>query len=256
MPGLFTTIGPWTLQTFTLLLAIAILASAAIGIQRALLASRETRPLLRAALTADVYLGALVGGVILARLGHVLLSWDYFGNNLSEIFRLELGGLNWHGAVLGGVVGLYAAARLRRADPAPLLDALTPGLPLIGLAGWWGCMAAACGYGLELPTLADYPPLVAGENPDIFGIVAPRYNTQLFGLLLSAGGLLLAGLLLWRGWLRRRRFWLVLVLLSAGMFVIGFYRGDAVSMVIGLRLDQWFDLGLLAPGLWRLVKGS
>jgi phosphatidylglycerol:prolipoprotein diacylglycerol transferase len=256
MPSLYTTIGPWTLQTFTLLLAIAILASAVIGLHRARLADGETRSLLRAAAAADVYLGALIGAVILARLGHVLLSWDYFGNNLGEVFHLELGGLNWHGAALGGVIGLKLAARLRRMNADSLLDTLTPGLPLIGLAGWLGCMAAACGYGQEVPTLADYPPLVAGESPDIFGIVAPRYNTQFFGLLLSAGGLLLAGLLLWRGWLLRRRFWLVLVLLSAGMFVIGFYRGDAVATLIGLRLDQWFDLGLLALGVWRLVKGG
>ncbi|HEX2905424.1 MAG TPA: prolipoprotein diacylglyceryl transferase family protein, partial [Phototrophicaceae bacterium] len=239
MPTLYTTIGPWTLQTFTLFVAVAVVASAVIGIYRSRLAQSGFQSFPRPGAAADVYLGALFGGVLLARLGHVLLSWDYFGNNLNEVFTIELGGLNWHGAVLGAVIGLSLAARLRRVDARTLLDAIMLALPLIGLAGWWGCLASACGYGLEVPTLADYPPLVASANPDIFGIVAPRFNTQVFGLLLSAVMLALALLLLWRGWLRCRRFWLVLALLSAGMFVIGFYRGDAVSIVAGLRLDQW-----------------
>lgn len=253
MPTLYTTIGPWTLQTFTLLVAAAILASAVIGIYRA----RETadvRTLPRTGAAADAYLGALIGGVVLARLGHVLLSWDYFGSNLDEIVHIELGGLNWHGAVLGGLVGLHLASRLRRVEARHLLDALTLGLPLIGLAGWWGCMASACGHGIEVATLYEYPAFAVAENPDIFGIVAPRYHTQLFGLLLSMTMLGLAVLLVGCGWLRRRRFWLILALLSAGMFVIGFYRGDAVTMVAGLRLDQVFDLGLLAVGGWKMIK--
>lgn len=254
MPTLYTTIGPWTLQTFTLFIAAAVFTSAVIGIYRTRLVSGGTFSRLGAA--ADTYLAALVGGVILARLGHVLLSWDYFGSNLGEAFHIELGGLNWHGAVLGGVIGLYMMARLRRMDARNLLDALTLGLPLIGLAGWWGCMASACGYGLEVPALYDHPAFTVSESPDIFGIVAPRYNTQLFGLLLALVLLALASLMIWRGWLPYRRFWLVLALLSAGMFVIGFYRGDAVTMVAGLRLDQVFDLGLLVIGGWRLVKGG
>lgn len=253
MPTLYTTIGPWTLQTFTLFIALALVVSAAVGVYRARMAT-GARNLPRAAAAADTYLGALLGGVVLARLGHVLLSWDYFGSNVGEAFQLELGGLNWHGAVLGGLIGLHLAARLRHIEARHLLDALTLGLPLIGLAGWWGCLASACGYGLEVPTLYGHPAVAVTESPDIFGIVAPRYNTQLFGLLLSLLMLALAALLIWRGWLRGRRFWLVLALLSGGMFVIGFYRGDAVSLVAGLRLDQVFDLGLLAVGVWRLVK--
>ncbi len=253
MPTLYTTIGPWTLQTFTLLIALAVVVSAIIGIHRARVTTGG-RSLPRAAAAADAYLGALIGGVVLARLGHVLLSWDYFGSNFGEAFHLELGGLNWHGAVLGGLLGLHLAARLRHIEARHLLDAFTLGLPLIGLAGWWGCLASACGYGVEVPTLYDHPAVAVTESQDIFGIVAPRYNTQLFGVLVSLALLALAAVLLWRGWLPRRRFWLVLALLSAGMFVIGFYRGDAVTLVAGLRLDQVFDAGLLVIGCWKLIK--
>jgi phosphatidylglycerol:prolipoprotein diacylglycerol transferase len=257
MPTLYTTIGPWTFPTFSLFLSIAALIGAGIALRRA------ARP----GAAADAYLGALVGAVVCARISHVILSWNYFRDFPHEAFTISLGGLGWHGAVLGGIAGLWATIRLRNwllshfgfapADPyqfANLLDALTPALPLLGLAGWWGCMAALCGYGLEVDNLSNYPFYAVSESADVYGIVAPRYHTQVFGLLLSAAVLLFAMLLFWRGWLRYRRFWFTLALLSAGMFVIGFYRADAVLMIGNLRGDQIFDVGMVALAVYKLIR--
>lgn len=248
MPTLYTTIGPWTFPTFNLVLTLAILVSAGLGLRRL------TRP----GAVADVYLAALVGGVVGARLFHVLLDWDYFAANLSEAFVLSLGGLDWHGAVLGGLAGLYSGgwvhmqfAARRGLSPtrayrfADLLDTLTPALPLISLAAWWGCLAASCSYGAQVDNLSSYPALAVSETADVYGIAAPRYNTQLFGMLLSLAVLLWVGLLFWRGWLRQRRFWLTLALLSAGLFVIGFFRGDYATTIVTLRSDQVLDVMLL-----------
>jgi len=263
MPTLYTTIGPWTFPTFTLFLTLAVLVSAGIVLRRA------ARP----DWVADVYLGALVGAVLGARLFHVLLNWDYFRANLNEAFVVSLGGLDWHGAILGGLVGLYLAMRVRQWITArrggfqtlpytypDLLDFLTPALPLLSLAAWWGCLAASCAYGLEVDNLSNYPALMVAETADVYGIVAPRYNTQVFGLIVSIVVLLVVGILFWRGRLQtpppnplpvhgegeqRWRFWLTLALLSVGMFVIGFYRGDYVLRVAGLRGDQVLDVALV-----------
>jgi phosphatidylglycerol---prolipoprotein diacylglyceryl transferase len=243
MPNLYTTIGPWTFPTFSLFLTLAVLVSAGIGLRRN--AHRG--------MVADVYLGALAGAVVGARLFHVLLNWDYFAENLNESTMISLGGLDWHGAVFGGVVGLYIAHRLRigkfsglsPTNPytyAELLDSLTLALPIIGLAGWWGCLAASCGYGSEVDNLSNYPAFTVSETADVYGIVVPRYNTQVFGLIVCAIVLLLVVILLWRGWLRYRRFWLVLALLSAGTFVIGFFRGDHSLYIANFRVDQVLDV--------------
>lgn len=245
MPTLYTTIGPWTFPTFTLFLTLSVIVSVGIGLQRA------ARP----GWIADVYLGALIGAVAGARLFHVLLNWDYFGENLNEATLVGLGGLDWHGAVIGGLAGLWAAQRARRWIGirttgfeslsyrfAELLDTLTPALPLISLAAWWGCLAASCGYGMEVENLSYYPAFAVSETADVYGIVAPRYNTQVFGLVLSSAVLVGVGIIFWRGWLRYRRFWIVLALLSAGMFVLGFYRGDHALMVAEIRADQVLDV--------------
>jgi prolipoprotein diacylglyceryltransferase len=124
------------------------------------------------------------------------------------------------------------------------------------LGGWVGCLAAGCGYGKEVDTLANYPRWMTSELVDVFGIVAPRYNTPYFGIILCLIGCLLVFIITL--WSRRspvaslagRRFWWILAFLSVGMFVIGFYRADHSYMVYGLRADQILDVIM---GLWSLV---
>jgi phosphatidylglycerol:prolipoprotein diacylglycerol transferase len=228
------TIGPWTVQTYTVVLALAIGASVTFAVLRA---GR------RAGALVDVGLGALAGGLMLARLEHVLLNWNYFAYAVNEAFQLNAGGLDWHGAVIGGLIGGAMVAHWRRVDAREVLEAMTLGLPLIALAGWYGCWAAHCAYGVEVDTLAHFPSWTVSESADIYGIAAPRYNTQIFGQWLTTALLVVAAILLGR---HSAGFWLVLGLFSAGMFVIGFFRGDYAPTLYGLRLDQWLDALVLA----------
>ncbi|MDL1902993.1 hypothetical protein FBR02_19770 [Anaerolineae bacterium CFX9] len=50
-----------------------------------------------------------------------------------------------------------------------------------------------------------------------------------------------------------RRFWLALALFSAGMFIIGFWRGDSLPILYGLRLDQWLDGLLLSMAFTGII---
>ncbi len=193
----------------------------------------------------DAALATCGGGLAGARIAHVLLNWSYFAENLGEALRLNAGGLDWHGAVIGGLAGLALAAGWRKLDIRALLEALAPALALLAFAGWLGCWAAACGYGAEVDTLANFPALAAAETRDVYGIVAPRYNTQVFGMALALALLGVWGVLRWRGWLAGRRFWLLLAVLSAGMFGIGFWRGDYAPMVAGIRADQFLDVSFV-----------
>ncbi|PJF23707.1 MAG: hypothetical protein CUN53_21525, partial [Phototrophicales bacterium] len=62
----------------------------------------------------DGALIALIGAALLGRAGHVLLNWDYFTLHPDEAHRLDLGGIDWHFAVIGALIGLWVGARLRR----------------------------------------------------------------------------------------------------------------------------------------------
>ncbi len=241
-----TSIGPLQLQTFSLALALAILLSAAVALRQ-----RPGRP----GAVIDVCLLALATGLLAARSGHILLHAAHFAALPSDILRLESGGLEWHSALAGALGGLWLGARWRRVDRRALLDALAPALPLLTLGAWRGCAAAGCAYGREVDTLANHSALLVAELPDIYAIHAPRYNTPLLGLLLALAALLLTGLLFRRAWLRGRRFWLTLLLLAAGVFLIGFLRADSLPLWAGLRSDQWLDLAVMLACAWPLWRG-
>lgn len=247
MPSLYTTIGPWTLQTFTWLVGLAALLSL-------MLARRQSR----GAAGIDLLLAVLVGAVIGARALHVALHWDTFQMALGEAANLAAGGLSWHGAVIGGLTGLALARRIERRNGAALsfsaaLDALALALPLIGLGSWTGCIAAGCGWGQEVDTLANTPAWLVWESIDVYGIPAPRLSTQRFGIVLCSVVLLILVVLFWRRIGVGRRFWIGLALLSLGMFVIGFFRADPVASIAGLRADQVLDGVFLALAAWQTI---
>lgn len=238
MPPPFVIVFDQRTPTYTVLVSTAILLALVIGL-RGLRHRRYPGPVL------DVLLAGLGGGLLLARLEHVLLHWGYFRDHESAILNVQAGGLGWHGAVIGALLGLWMAARLRRIEAGHLLALMAPALPLLAFFAWWGCGANHCAYGAEVPTLAAHPDWLVWEAPDIFNLSAPRYRTQQLGMLLAASLLMLWWPLARRDAFRMepaRRLWLLLLLLSAGMFGLGFLRGDEVLAAGGLRGDQWLDL--------------
>jgi phosphatidylglycerol---prolipoprotein diacylglyceryl transferase len=198
------------------------------------------------AATIDVFLSGLVGGVLLGRLVHVVLQWQYFVDHTSEIRKIyEEGGLNWHGIVIGALFAMILMAKIRKIEMQPLLNALALLLPLLALIGWWACGTIGCAYGLPVERMAAYPAGITWAQPDIFGITEPRFATQLFGVVWSMVLFILVVLLHRKHWLSNTRLWLILLLLSIGNFAISFWRGDFSVMLYGLRSEQWLDIGLM-----------
>lgn len=240
-------IGPITLRTYTLLLDLALLAG--LGA----LAWRGWRIEDSPARWLDAGLSALILGLVAGRLGHVAIHWAYFTHHREEIAHFWLGGLDWHAAIGGGLLGLGIYCFVRRLSFRLLTDTLALPLALGVALVWAGCLLHGCGYGAEVRSLADYASPIVAEWPDLYGIVVPRFTSQLYGVLFGVALLLPAWLM---GLFVRRvglRLWVVLVLLAAGMFAIGYTRGDVVPIVGGLRLDQVLDLAVIALGVVGLV---
>jgi phosphatidylglycerol:prolipoprotein diacylglycerol transferase len=237
-------IGPITIRTYSLLLDVAVL----IGL--AALAWRAWQLDQKPAYWLDAGLGALVVGLVAARVGHVAIHWAYFSEHPGEIWEIWRGGLDWHSAILGGLGGLAGVCRLRKLGFWQVSDALAWGLPIGVILTYSGCLMTSCGHGREVRSLADYPTPLVAELPDLYGITAPRFSSQLYGIALGVALLSVVALL--RRW--PARLWAALALLGLGAFGIGFTRGDAVPMVGSLRLDQIFDLVIavtsIAVAVW------
>jgi prolipoprotein diacylglyceryltransferase len=199
----------------------------------------------------DALLLSLAAGLLAARLGHVLIYWPYFRDNLGEALRLDAGGLDGRLGFVGAFFGLAACLAWRRQTIPALWDRLAWGALLLALAGWWGCWSNFCAYGQEVANMAAYPPWLTWESEDIYGIRAPRFAVQGLALLgLLAWGLIL-GLLAQRGWHAGLRLWWTLAAACALSLGLGFLRGETEALrLAGLRADQWLDL---AVGTWALA---
>ncbi len=215
-------------------------------------ARRRAAPVMQA---LDVALVALAIGVIGARAGYVAINWNYFANHFDQAIQWWYGGLLWHTGLMSGLVAAVIYARYKHWPARDMLDLFAPGLALGCSLGWLACYTAHCAYGI--PVWPGQPVwFLAADLPDAYGLYEPRVAVQLPGAGWSA---LVAGCLLLivrhpsfvirhLSFRPGARFALFVCLYSAGMFALGFLRGDEMIMAGGLRLDQWVDIALAIAG--------
>jgi phosphatidylglycerol:prolipoprotein diacylglycerol transferase len=81
---------------------------------------------------------AIIGGILGARLLHVVVNWSYYAKNPSYIFAYRQGGLAIQGAAIGGVIALIIFAKVRKVSFWAFADALVPALAIAQAIGRWG----------------------------------------------------------------------------------------------------------------------
>ena len=59
----------------------------------------------------DLVLITSIIGIICARIFYVLVNWDRYRNNLSEIYKIWGGGLAIYGGIIGGIITIYLFCR-------------------------------------------------------------------------------------------------------------------------------------------------
>lgn len=77
-------------------------------------------------------------GIIGARLYFVAFSWDYYSNNLSEIYKVWEGGLAIHGGLIFGIATIIIYCKKYKISPWRILDIVAPCLLLSQAIGRWG----------------------------------------------------------------------------------------------------------------------
>ena len=86
----------------------------------------------------DVLLGAILAGVIGARIYYVAFSWDMYKNNPMDIFKIWNGGIGIYGGVIAAVLCGYFLCRWRKVRFLSMLDLCSAGLILAQAIGRWG----------------------------------------------------------------------------------------------------------------------
>jgi phosphatidylglycerol:prolipoprotein diacylglycerol transferase len=202
-------------------------------------------------------LGAVAGGLLGARLFHVLDHLPYYLAHPWEAPAIWQGGIAVYGAFLGGLAGGILVARRRRLPVWTLLDVAAPAM-LVGQAiGRLGCLCNGDAWGA--PCSCPWCLCVTYTHPnallphDLLGV--PTYPYPLYEI--GAGLVLLVGL-----WLARDRLprpgatFLVAALGYAGIrFGLSFFRQETV-LLWGLQEAQLIALATAlaaAALLFRLL---
>lgn len=257
-------IGRLTITSFGVMMALAFLA--AYQVSRLEFDRMGKDP----ELAADLLLGALLGGIVGAKLYYVFLNWDLTVQNpLGMLFSRA--GLVWYGGLIGGTIGVIVMIRRRGERILPVGDALAPAVALGYAIGRIGCFLVGDDYGRPTDSWVGVafpdgaPPSTAGNLREGFGVAIPDsipdaavlevHPTQLYEVGLS----LLIFAVLWR--LRGERpvgriFALWLVLAGFERFAVEFFRAKDDRFFGALTLAQMFSLALVGLGFWLMNRDA
>ncbi|WP_088961171.1 prolipoprotein diacylglyceryl transferase [Micromonospora purpureochromogenes] len=201
----------------------------------------------------DIAVWAVPAGIVGARIYHVITSPEkYFGTggDWLKVFYIHEGGLGIWGAVAGGAVGAWIAARQLGIPFAVVADALAPGLPLaqaVGRFGNWFNNELYGGrttlpWGLEIHRMDPANPGQAQRDPAGQAVLEPGlyHPTFLYEALWNVGVAALVFALDRRFKLGKgRAFALYVMGYTAGRFWIELMRTDEANQILGVRLNVW-----------------
>ncbi|GIM86112.1 prolipoprotein diacylglyceryl transferase [Salinispora arenicola] len=257
-------VGPFPIRAYALCILVGIAVACWVTERR--LRQRGVAP----GAVLDIAVWAVPAGIVGARIYHVVTSPErYFGTGGEPLKALYVweGGLGIWGAVAGGAVGAWFAARQLGIPFAVVADALAPGLPLaqaVGRLGNWFNNELYGGpttlpWGLEIHRMdpdtgralrddAGQPILEQGLYHPTFAYEA-LWNLGVAALVLLLDRRLKLG--------RGRAFALYVMGYTAGRFWIELMRTDEANTILGVRLNVWTAgvvfLGALVYFLW--VRG-
>jgi len=237
-------IGHFPVHWFSLLVASAITVAVIITV-------RVARK--KGIAAEDIYRGipwAVLGGLVGARLLHVVDHWEHFLANPAQI----LGGMGLavYGALIGGALASIMYARVRRIPVGRAADSVAPGL-LVGLMiGRVGCIINGDVWG----SVTDLPWAFVYTHPDAMLPRAllgePTHPYPLYEIIWNAAVLLV----MWQLGPRLKRDWMVFLgyaaLYSLGRFILMFARDQRVWFW-GLQQTQIVALLVLVIALATVI---
>lgn len=247
-------LGPLMLRWYSLFFGLAIVAGVWLGVREAARKGFNVEQI------QSLAMWSVAGGLVGARLFHVVDRWDVYAADPLRILNVWEGGLAVYGGLIGGFLTGLAYA-LRAGLPAwKLADAAAPGMLLGQTVGRLACIPNGDAYGAPatgLPWAFIYTNPMAMLPPEWLGVPLHPYpvyellfDAALLGVLWRLRGVLKADGLL---------FLVYVVGYGTGRFLLTYYRVEAVWFW-GLQEAQVIALLLVVAALpllaWRLLVAS
>ncbi len=226
-------LGPVPLHMYGLMLAIGVLVAVRISEVRWVRRGHPSKEF------SDLVVWIVVGGVIGARLYHVITDYQLFTDDWLKAFKIWEGGLGIWGAVIGGALVIIFLGRHRHLDLGDLVDSIAPGLVIAQGIGRWGNWFNQELFGAPstLPWAVEIDPLKRPHEYVQFATFQPTFLYE--SLYCLALGLAL----IWVDQHFRLKKFQIFVLYcmgyTAARFVFEEMRIDPAHTIGPLRLNAW-----------------
>ncbi len=245
--------GPFMLSWFNLFFALAIFAGAWLGLREARRRGLDVEKV------QSLILWAVLGGLVGARLFHVVDRWGLYADDPLRALYVWEGGLAVYGGLIGGVLTGFVYAWRSGLPAWRVADAAAPGLILGQALGRLACIPNGDAYGAptDVPWAFIYTNPMTMVPDNLLGV--PLHPYPAYELLFD---LAVLGLL----WRLRDVFkadgllFLTYVgVYAVGRFLLTFFRMEQVWF-FGLQEAQVVALAVLVVALpllsWRLQAGQ
>lgn len=243
-PDLFS-IGPLTLHTYGLFVALGFIAGILIAIKLGKSAGINSNSIM------DMGFVIILSGLIGSRLVYIIIDLPNYISNPLNIFKIWEGGLVFSGGLVAVIIMMLLYAKRHELNIWAMSDIWSPAAALGQAIGRIGCFFAGCCYGK--PT--DVPWGVIFTNPNSIATKnIPIHPTQLYS---SLSGLIIFIILIIL--YSKKKFegqvtlWFLILHSTARLFLEQF-RGDSRGVFItdDLTLTQFISLVILIGAVTAL----
>lgn len=234
----FISIGPFTIHTYGVMMALGFLAGLGNWILLGLRIGRNSQ------FCTDLMFWVMASGILGARIAYVFENWQDYAADPLTIVRIDQGGLIFYGGFVASGIAVFVFSRRHKISLPSLTDFVVTSVPIAHALGRIGCFLNGCCFGactssswgvhFSKHSIPWYSQVRAGViNADVPSSLAV-HPVQLYE---AAFNVLVYGVLVWL-FRRRLRQGVVtaayLMLYAIGRFLLEFFRGDR-----GERLAVW-----------------
>lgn len=226
-------IGPLTVHSYGLMIALGILVCVFMGMYRARKYGYKDEAVL------DIAILGILSGFVGAKLLYVLVEFDSFLKNPMDVLGSE-GFVVYGGIIVGALVGILYC-RIKKLPCWEYFDLLAPSIAVAQGFGRIGCFLAGCCYGRPTDTFWG----VTFPEGSFAPAGVPLIPTQLIS---SAGDFIITGILLVYSKHNKKAGnvgILYMLLYGIGRFLVECLRSDDRGTVGLLSTSQFISIGII-----------